>query len=181
MHLQASIYEPRGVSLIKKTTVFLLGDFNINLLEYEKHNPTNEFLDSLSSNMFLPYILLPTRISSNSKTLIDDIFSKFISNEVIAGNLTATISNHLPQFLIAPDIFCNPPPNKNSIFEKNWSKFNHENFILDYFDINWPNVLKLEMQNVDLSFINFYEAINAVLDKHVPYQKVKKYAFSKTT
>ena len=31
------------------------------------------------------------------------------------------------------------------------------------------------MQNVDLSFNNFYEAINAVLDKHAPYQKVKKY------
>ena len=31
------------------------------------------------------------------------------------------------------------------------------------------------MQNVDLSFNNFYEAINAVLDKYAPYQKVKKY------
>ena len=72
-------------------------------------------------------------------------------------------------------MFCNPPANKTNIFERNWSKFNHENFILDYFDINWPNVLKLDMQNVDLSFNNFYEAINAVLDKHAPYQKVKKY------
>ena len=26
-------------------TVFLLGDFNIDLLKYEKHDPTNEFLD----------------------------------------------------------------------------------------------------------------------------------------
>ena len=31
------------------------------------------------------------------------------------------------------------------------------------------------MQNVDLSFNNFYEVINTVLDKHAPYQKVKKY------
>ena len=125
--------------------------------------------------MFLPYILLPTRISSNSKTLIDNIFSNFISNEVIAGNLTATIFDNLPQFLIALDIFCNPPANKTNIFERNWSKFKHENFFLDYFDINWPNVLKLDIQNVDLSFNNFYEANNAVLDKHAPYQKVKKY------
>ena len=125
--------------------------------------------------MFLPYILLPTRISGNSKTLIDNIFSNFISNEVTAGNLTATIFGYLPQFLIAPDSFCNSPANKTNIFERNWSKFNYENFILDYFDINWPNVLKLDMQNVDLSFNNFYEAINAVLDKHAPCQKVKIY------
>ena len=141
----------------------------------KKKNPINEFLDSLPWNIFLPYILLPTRISSNSNTLIDNILSNFISNEVIDVNLSATISDHLPQFLIAPAIFCNPPANKTNIFERNWSKFNHENFILDYFDINWPNVLKVDMQNVDLSFNNFYEAINAVLDKHAPYQKVKKY------
>ena len=31
-------------------SVFLLGDFNVNLLNYNDHNPTNEFLDSLASN-----------------------------------------------------------------------------------------------------------------------------------
>ena len=34
--------------------VFLLGDFNIDLLNYNDHQPTNEFLDSLASNSFLP-------------------------------------------------------------------------------------------------------------------------------
>ena len=122
-------------------------NFNINLLGYEEHKPTNEFLDSLSSNMFLPYIFLPTRISINSKTVID-IFSNFISNEVNLGNLTATISDHLPQFLIAPDIFCIAPINKTNLFERNWSKFNHENLILEYFHTTWL-VLKLDMQNVE--------------------------------
>ena len=31
---------------LQKKTIFLLGDFNINLSEYENHNPTNEYLDS---------------------------------------------------------------------------------------------------------------------------------------
>ena len=61
---------------MEKKTVFLFDDFNSNLLEYEKHNPTNEFLDSLPSSMFLPYIFHPTRINSNSKTLI--IFSPIL-------------------------------------------------------------------------------------------------------
>ena len=64
-------------------TIFLLGDFNVDLLKYESHPPTNEFLDSLSSNMFLPYILLPTRVTSHSKTLIDNIFSNHVSKEAI--------------------------------------------------------------------------------------------------
>ena len=80
--------------------VFLLGDLNMNLLNYNDHQPTNEFLDSLTSNSFLPYILQPTRLTSHSKTLIDNIFSNVISYEVISGNITATISDHLPQFFL---------------------------------------------------------------------------------
>ena len=43
---------------------FLLGDFNVNLLNYNEHNQTNKFLDSLASNSFL--ILQPTRSISHS-------------------------------------------------------------------------------------------------------------------
>ena len=53
--------------------------------------------------MFLPNILLPSRINNNSKTSIDNIFPNLIPNEVISGNLTTIMSDHLPQFLIAPD------------------------------------------------------------------------------
>ena len=44
-------------------SIFLLGDFNVNLLNYNEHNPTNKFLDSLVSNSFIPFILQPTRIT----------------------------------------------------------------------------------------------------------------------
>ena len=92
--------------------IFLLGDFNVNLLNYNKHNQTNEFLDSLASNSFIPLILQPTRITIYSNTLIDNIFSNFIEPNIISGNLTATISHHLPQFAIIPNIFGNISDNK---------------------------------------------------------------------
>ena len=81
----------------EKKSIFLLGDFNVNLLNYNEHNRTNEFLDSLGSNSFIPLILEPTRITSHSNTLIDNIFSSVIDPDIISGNLTATISDHLPQ------------------------------------------------------------------------------------
>ena len=40
----------------KKKNVFLLSDFNVGLLKYDKHGGTNEFINSLFSYMFLPYI-----------------------------------------------------------------------------------------------------------------------------
>ena len=91
----------------ERKQVFLDGDFNINLLNYNDHQPTNDFLDSLTSNSFIPYILYPPRITSHSKTIIDNIFFNFISHEIISGNITATISDHLPQFSVVPNILSN--------------------------------------------------------------------------
>ena len=87
----------------------LLGDFNVKLLNYNGHTPTNEFLDSLASNSVIPYILQPIRITDYSETLIDNIFSNVITVDAISDNLTATISDHLPQIMIVPNVFANSP------------------------------------------------------------------------
>ena len=100
--------------------IFLVGDFNINLLTYNEHQPTNEFLDSLASNSIIPYILLPTRLTIHSKTLINNIFSNVLSCEAISGNIIATISDHLPQFLCAPNVLSNPLCNNSNILERDW-------------------------------------------------------------
>ena len=61
--------------LSKENKTFLhLGDFSIDVLNYDQHSLTNEFLDPLSSHMSLPHIIQPTRIRNNSKTLIHNIF-----------------------------------------------------------------------------------------------------------
>ena len=98
----------------------------------------HRFLYYLASSMFLPYIIQPTRVT-NSKTIIDNIFSN-ISTDIISGNLTATIFDHLPQFLIAPEIFRNSASNKSNYFKHDWGNFNKENFILDYFSVDWKNI-----------------------------------------
>ena len=159
----------------EKKTVFLLGDFNVDLLKYEHHKTTNEFLDSLPSNMVLPYIIQPTRITSHSKSIIDNIFSNYISQEIISGNLTSTISDHLPQFFIAPHIFSNAPNKKSNIFERDWSKFNREEFIIDYFAIDWPHILKLQNNDTNTSFQNFFDSMNRILNKHPPSKRLSKY------
>ena len=131
-----------------KKTGFLLGDFNIDLMHYNEHKTTIEFLDSLASNSYLPYIIQPSQHASHSRTLIDNIFSNVISKDIISGNITATISDHLPQFLISPNTFADPPSNKSNVFERDRPNFDQENFVLYYFDIDWPNILKLDKKMV---------------------------------
>ena len=44
----------------EQKSVFLLGDFIVNLLNYNEHDQTIEFLDSAASNSFMTLILQPT-------------------------------------------------------------------------------------------------------------------------
>ena len=89
----------------EQTQVFLLGDFTINFPNCNNHQRTNDFLDSLASNSFIRYILQPARITIHSKTLIENIFSNFLTHELIYGNISATISDHLLHFYLFL-IFC---------------------------------------------------------------------------
>ena len=155
--------------------IFLLGDFNVNLLNYNEHNQTNEFLDSLASSSFIPLTLQPTRITSHSNTLIDNIFSSVIDPDIISGNLTATISDHLPQFSIIPCMFGNIPGSKSNIYERDRSKFDRENFILDYFSVEWEDLLNIDELNVDKSTKMFLHKINMLLDTYAPLKRIKKY------
>ena len=54
----------------EQKSISLLGDFNVNVLNYNERSQTNEFLDS---NSFILLILQPTRTTSHSNTLIDII------------------------------------------------------------------------------------------------------------
>ena len=46
--------------------------------------------------------------------------------------------------MIVPNVSYNPPSNKANIFERDWSNLYQEDFILDYFSIDWNIALKLD-------------------------------------
>ena len=76
--------------------IYCMGDFNVNLLNYNVHNPTNDILDSMLSNYLLSYIFHPTCVTDHSVTVIDNIFSNNTVFESVSGNirLTFQITSH---------------------------------------------------------------------------------------
>ena len=93
----------------------------------------------------------------------------------MSGNLTVTISDHLPQFSIIPNIFGNVSGNKSNIYEWDWSKFDQENFILDYFSVDWKDLLKTDDLNADNSTKIYLDKINMLLDTYAPLKRINKY------
>ena len=59
-----------------KPRCIICGDINIDALKIDTHNPTSKFINTIMIHNFIPQILIPTRITENSVTLIDHIILK---------------------------------------------------------------------------------------------------------
>ena len=57
---------------------YLMGDFNVDLLKSESHDYSNRFAEQLFTFSFSTHITKPTRVTSHTATLIDNIFTNNI-------------------------------------------------------------------------------------------------------
>ena len=132
----------------ERKQVCLLGDFNINFLNYNDHH---------------------------SKTLIGNIFSNFVSPEIISGNITATISDYLPQFSFVPNILSNPSTQKSNYYETENFNLNKKTLYLTILIKIGLDLLQIDEQNVNLSMNSFLNSIDSILVLHASLKKVNKY------
>ena len=89
--------------------------------------------------------------------------------------MTAPIPDHLPQLATIQNMFGNILGNKSNIHERDWSKFDQENFILDYFSADWEDLLKIDEQNADNSTKIYLNKINILFDTYAPLKRINKY------
>ena len=88
--------------------------------------------------------------------------------------VVATISDHLPQFAINPSMFGNTSSKKSNINGRDWTKFARENFILDYFFVDWEVLLKIDELNADSLTKMYLDKINMLLDTYAPLKRISK-------
>ena len=107
-------------------------------MNHHKHDKTSEFLDIMFSRAFFPLISRPTRITSNTASLIDNITNE-PTNCAVSGLLFTDISDHLPIFSIAND-------RQTSSRKTQWLTFRGKNasnvnkFKDELQTVNWPEV-----------------------------------------
>ena len=145
----------------------IMGDFNINLLNCESHDGTDDFLNTMSFYFFQPYILQPTRITDHSATLIDNIYFNSIEHVTMSGNLIYDISDHLPNFLIIRKL--NYKTYDKEIFIRDYSHYNEQDFNEEISVVDWNTVTNTD--DVDTAFNTFYDKLATIIDKHVPLKK----------
>ena len=85
-----------------KSNKFGAGDFNLNVLDYNKNEKVTKFLNLTFEYGLVPVINKPTRITKSTVTATDHIITNPILHRTInTGIIKLDISDHFPMFLIA--------------------------------------------------------------------------------
>lgn len=76
--------------------VFIFGDFNLDLLKCNEN--VSDFINLMHSFSLFPSITKPTRVTNNTATLIDHIWSTQIEYNINNYVIQTDISDHFPTF-----------------------------------------------------------------------------------
>ena len=149
---------------------YVLGDWNLDLINHHCHDTTGELLETMYSRMFFPLITRPTRITSNTATLIDNIFTNNLNNLSVSGLMFCDISDHLPIFTLLLD------QNKN-LNKTSWLSFRDKsgNNVAKFKDrlanVHWDELS--ECKDTDCAYRCFLDKYTTIYNDCFPLKKVK--------
>ena len=128
-------------------------------------------MDLIGSFSLIPQIVLPTRVTSNAGTVIDNIFCSYDIVNTVSGNILTALSDHLSQFLIIK----NQEKINAKLFRevRDWSKFDSDAFLAAINSINWNDTLQSHLLDVNSSFNSFYDMISNLIEESAPLIKVR--------
>ena len=164
----------------------LVGDFNLNLYDYQQSSHVKHFNDSLSNIGMLPTIGKPTRITHNSQTLIDNIYTNFLTPTSRSNVLLEDLSDHLPILFTfsltkSPHLPVTPSPSIKRLY----SKKNFLSFLLAVESINWDPILygspHLFSITQDEMYNTFYQKNLSQLSTHLFIQSTHRLSFTSHT
>ena len=118
----------------------MMGDYNINIITSD-HVETQNFVDIMFEYGFMPCISKPTRVTSKSATLIDNIFTNNYSSysSSLNGILYTDVSDHFPTSHI--DVMSLTDNEPKCIHKRDFNKSNIEKCNARIADIDWNDVL----------------------------------------
>ena len=151
-----------------KTQNIIIGlDHNLDLLKCEVHKPTQTFMEMLYDSNITPTITKPTRITTSSATLIDNILVNVeLTGNISSGIIREHISDHLPCYNVISGFQTTKKPllqvTSRDLRPKNIKALKRR---LE----SEPNLLLPQHENsVDSQFEEFHEKLLAEIDHFLP-------------
>jgi Reverse transcriptase (RNA-dependent DNA polymerase)/Endonuclease/Exonuclease/phosphatase family len=85
-----------GIDSSKSSFSVIAGDFNLDVLSAGVNPMVNDFLSTMNVHSYYPPITLPTRITGNSATVLDNFFVNTLRYTCTSAVIFNDLSDHLP-------------------------------------------------------------------------------------
>ena len=149
---------------MKNKEIILGMDHNINFLKHDVHPKTQEFIELNFDMNLLPVITKPTRVSTTSATLIDNIFvNNRLQHSINSAVIITDISDHFPCILTVNN-FNQSKDRKTKITKRKLNKENMNKIKKDIGNIDWETEIK--NQDVNKAFEIFHNKLIEILNLH---------------
>ena len=151
--------------------LFIMGDFNVNLLDFASHTPKSDFVNNFFSHSLLPCIHHPTRVSEHRASIIDKIYTNATNANIVSGNILMQITDHFPQFMVLKNTHVSH--SKSESLKYDYSKFVEDAFLEDFNQINF-NYLENSDLDINSKFDRFLKDLNTLTNKHAPIKRLSR-------
>ena len=153
---------------------FIFGDLNFNTNLANPPPVILDYLHTLENNAFCNLITLPTRVTSDSETIIDNILTNVTDTAITPGVLHYKISDHYPIYCLISIPISKNCQKRDSYSYRNLKLFDGFKFCEDLEISLTPLVsellnLPLTNQSLDLSF---NKNVSEIIDKHAHPNKL---------
>jgi hypothetical protein len=157
-----------------KCPCIIAGDINIDLVKCNSCRGTADYVDTLITNNFIPTVILPTRITPQTATLVDHIYYHHTKNTehfvVKAGNFTTDISDHLPNYLLVINSKKQDVTTRPMI--RSYSDKNRHAFVSEIQHKDWASIFSAN--DVNAAYNEFIFTLQDAFRRNFPFQKMSR-------
>ena len=159
-----TLYSIMDLINAEKKQSTIMGDLNIDLLKYNIHEQTKNYVDNVFSRGFVPLISKPTRVTTSSASLIDHMYTNSIPTTTITGIIINDVADHFGIFHIEKK----KPTHKRKIIGKKriFSEANLEIFKESLNQIDFTPIFLMDCPNE--AYNKFIELYNISFNNSFP-------------
>ena len=178
------------ISAYKDKPLLIMGDFNLDLLQFNTDTKIDDFVNNMISSSLFPLINKRTNFFINSSTLIDHAWCNILHDQVKSYIINTSVSSHKPILTIIPTSlkqFTNEHDNigkhiqTHNVNEETINAFSKDfDDILSSFNFNTEFIT--HSSSIRYLFSTFYDKLSEIYCRHISVDKVltsKRNSFDK--
>ena len=167
------------ISSYKDKPLLIIGDFNLDLLQFDTDPLVDEFVNNMISSSLFPLINKPTNFFRNSSTLIDHAWCNILHDDIKSYIINSSVSSHKPILTIIPTSIKQFTKDDNigkhirthNINDDTISAFSKDfESILSSFDFGADFIT--DSSTIRSLFSNFYNKLSEIYTKNISVDKV---------